>query len=325
VSPAAVWIVLALCLAGSATYSGTETGMYGLSRVRVDLEARHGRRFARATRWLLRDEGALLVTILIGNNLAIELATHFGQELLPAARHGTSIGAVYVTLLLAPVLFLFGEALPKELFRRRPHARLAPVVPFILASRIAYWPLERVVSALTWAVGRAFGLPGTKPALSRGRELVSGFLAEGRRTGALSHRAEVLAQNALTMRSTPIGRAMVPWSQVLRLDAGADQAAQFDVVRGSRYSRLPVVDAAGDVLGYVHQLDVLAAGPETPVLQHLLDLPRLAPDTAVDRALLALRGKGRRAAIVGLPGAPPLGIVTLKDLVEEISGELVGI
>lgn len=324
-SPLLVWCALAACLASSAAYSGSETGMYGMSRVRVDLEARRGRRAARATRWLLRNEGALLVTILIGNNLAIELATHFTQELLPAAHHGTSVGALYVTIFLSPVLFLFGEVLPKELFRRRPHARMRPVVPFIVLSRILYWPLELVVSTLTWAVGRAFGLPGTTRSLSRGRELVRVFLAEGRRTGALSHRAEVLAQNALNLKSTPIERAMVPWGSVSFLERSTDQEIAFETVRSSRFSRLPVVDEDGAVLGYVHQLDVLAAGPEAPVLKDLHALPTFAPDMPVDRALLALRGTGRRAAIVGSSEAAPIGILTLKDLVEEISGELVGI
>jgi CBS domain containing-hemolysin-like protein len=41
----------------------------------------------------------------------------------------------------------------------------------------------------------------------------------------------------------------------------------------------------------------------------------------LDRALARLRQTGQRAALVGSAEAP-LGLVTLKDLVEEISGEL---
>jgi CBS domain containing-hemolysin-like protein len=47
----------------------------------------------------------------------------------------------------------------------------------------------------------------------------------------------------------------------------------------------------------------------------------LAPGTPVDRALTELRIRGQRAAVVGTPQAPR-GLVTLKDLLEEISGDL---
>jgi CBS domain containing-hemolysin-like protein len=73
----------------------------------------------------------------------------------------------------------------------------------------------------------------------------------------------------------------------------------------------------------VHQLDVLGGGPGEPVLEHLREVGALAPGIAVDRALARLRASGQRLAIVGDPGRP-LGIVTLKDLLEEISGDLAG-
>jgi CBS domain containing-hemolysin-like protein len=47
----------------------------------------------------------------------------------------------------------------------------------------------------------------------------------------------------------------------------------------------------------------------------------LDPATPLDRALSRLRQSGQRAALVGSP-AKPVGWVTLKDLVEEVTGEL---
>jgi CBS domain containing-hemolysin-like protein len=44
----------------------------------------------------------------------------------------------------------------------------------------------------------------------------------------------------------------------------------------------------------------------------------------VDRALLRLQGLGRRIALVEEAGRP-VGIVSLTDLLEEISGDLAGI
>jgi CBS domain containing-hemolysin-like protein len=50
----------------------------------------------------------------------------------------------------------------------------------------------------------------------------------------------------------------------------------------------------------------------------------LEPNTPIASALLRMRGGGRRMALVGTP-EKPLGLVALKDLVEEITGDVVGL
>jgi CBS domain containing-hemolysin-like protein len=132
-----------------------------------------------------------------------------------------------------------------------------------------------------------------------------------------------MARNVLNLRSIPVERCMVPWKDVTRLDARDSDPDLYAAVSRSRHTRLVVVGADGAVAGYVHQLDVLGGGPGEPVLDHLREVRSLTPGTAVDRALSRLRASGQRLAIVGDP-ALPLGIVTLKDLLEEISGDLAG-
>ena len=317
-------LLLGLCITASFLYSGAEIGFYSLSRVQVELEAGHGSRAAKRVQRLLRDESALLITLLIGNNLVLQLATRLRERIADSSSLGEGARVLAVGAILTPLVFLFGEALPKETFRRRPHHMTYASSAFVLASRILYWPLERVLRGLTAVLERAFGIGRGRVSTARGRERLSAYLEEGLRHGALSPRAEVLARNALLLRSIPISRAMVPWSGVLRLRRGTDPATLYETVRSSRWTRIPVVDEAGHFLGYVHQLDVLSAGPLVPVLDGLRAMPVLPADTPVDRALLRLRGTGQRAAIVGTAQRPQ-GLVTLKDLVEEISGDLVGL
>ena len=315
-------LILTLCVFASALYSGSEIGFYSLSPVQVDLEARQGVRTARIVRWLLHDDSALLITILIGNNLALELATLVGDKLLGAG-HGAGGGALIVTAVLTPVVFLFGEALPKDVFRRRPHALIGLGAHFLLLSRIVFWPLERLLWLFSSGLERLLGLKSGVVAQVRGAETVRAFFEAGRLSGALTERASVLAHNALLLRSTPIERAMVPWDHVRHLARDARTEEIVDSVRLSRYSRLPVVDPQGAVLGYVHQMDVLFGDASAP-LAKLRPVPVLPAEIPVDRALQKLRGGGHRAAVVG-EACAPLGWVTLKDLVEEISGDLVGL
>jgi CBS domain containing-hemolysin-like protein len=84
-----------------------------------------------------------------------------------------------------------------------------------------------------------------------------------------------------------------------------------------------VEDEDSAVIGYVHQLDVLGEGEGTAVLEQLRPAMFLVPGTPVDRALARLRSGGQRLAVVGTSERPE-GLVTLKDVLEEISGDLAG-
>jgi len=141
---------------------------------------------------------------------------------------------------------------------------------------------------------------------------------------------------------------MVPWDRVECLDPNDSSEVLFERVRGSRFSRIPVVIREGDrvrVNGYVHQLEVLhrwsddddAALPDA--LERIRPLPRLAPDVSVDRALNTFAASGRRIALVARPvqgepgdgegaagaaGEEILGLVSVNDLLDRISDEVVG-
>jgi putative hemolysin len=321
---------LVACILASAIYSGSEIGFYSLSRVQMDLEAESGGQRARLVKWLAANDSALLVTILIGNNLVLELSSKLGGSLLGRtfAFSEPSTQALATAVVLTPLVFLFGEALPKDLYRRRPGSLTRRTAPFIAVSRVVYWPLERVLRSITYTLEHLFGVKPERTGRLDARESLTIFLAEGRRHGALPERAEDLARNALRLRGIPVSRAMIPWARTIKLVRGMSRDEAFELVRTARASRLPVVGEAGAIEGYVHQLEVLQdwdpAGPTPDVFEEIRPLERLDAATPVDRALLRLQGLGRRIALVE-EGGQPVGIVSLTDLLEEISGDLAGI
>lgn len=314
-------VVLLVCLCANGCFAGSETAFYTVSRVRVELEARHGRRAARIVQHLLADDVTLLIVLLIGNMLAVELITFHFQDLLQGLGVQTLVKRILLALVLTPLVFFFGEALPKDLFRRRPHALLAITAPLIAFAGVVFFPLAWLLARITALVTHALGFEPRLLSVVRGREMVLRLLRESAQTGAILPQVEMLARNVLKLRSIPVERAMIPWKSVVTLSSGISGAEQHAEVARSAFTRLPVLAANGGVLGYVHQLDVLRAGPEIPVAEHMRPLISVPPELAVDRALARLRVSGQRLAIVGTL-EHPFGLVTLKDLLEEISGDL---
>ncbi len=338
--------LLGLCLLASALYSGSETAFYSVSKVQLDLDAERGSRTARWARWLSKDDAGLLIVILIGNNLMIELATHLGESLGVALGASHDASAVAVGFWLSPLAFFFAELLPKEMFRRRPHGLLPLPMPLLMVSRFLFWPLERLLRVITAGVEYLCGVQAETADVLHGREGWQARFEEVRRAGVVNDRTYRLMRNAMTLRSTPVTSAMLPWDQVVALRMTDTPEQQWQGLRQSRYSRLPVLDAEGRVLGYLHQLDVMArragesssgglralgrdmedeAQPDPKdLLAGRVDVPVLDPKLSVSEALLTLKGLGKRAAVVGSLDQP-LGWVTLKDLVEELTGDLVGL
>ncbi len=307
-----VLVLLALC-------SGNETGLYSLSRVRVAAEAEHGARAQRTVKKLLHEDEAVLSTLLLLNNALHQALAYLGPLLLAPIALPPRLNELVAALVFTPLIMFFGELLPKDLFRRRPHHLMPlfaqPLHGLVILLAPLTWPLRALSRGMTNALSLDEGELGR----IHGREEVLELLRE-RQLPSMS-RTESLARNALELRSLKVERVMVPWRKVEWLQLEAPPAAQRAQVALSGFSRLPAVDAAGKLAGYVHQLELLAADRARSARACLRPLPFLEPGTPLDRALETLRLSGQRLAVVGSPQRP-LGLVALKDLLEEISGEL---
>ncbi len=320
------WIALflfAILIFLSAVFSGAETGIYSISRVRLEAEASEGRRSARILARLLRDDAGLLITLLVGHNLALEIATQLtesrveGWGTLPDCLH-----ELVATAFLVPAFFLLGELVPKDLFRRRPHLLLAVAAPFLSFFRWAASPLVWPLGLVADGLERLAGLRREDFARALRREEMIEILAESARAGALAPHAEELARNVLVLRHTPLSRVAVPWDQVQRIDLERGAGEAREAVIRAAFTRLPVVRAgeggAQRVLGYVHQLDLLGAGAGATIEEVIRPIQELDPELPLDRAMARLQLSGQRLALVG-SAVRPLGLVTLMDLLATIA------
>ncbi|MBM3977826.1 MAG: DUF21 domain-containing protein [Planctomycetes bacterium] len=309
-------------LALGAIFAGTETGMYSASRLRVEAAAKSGGRTARVVRQLLSDDARLLITLLFAYNAVLRSLAALFERQIGAwfSPPDLWLGAI-ASMLLTPIVLFWVDLLPKDLYHRRPLAMLhLSAWPVVVVQKLLL-PISLPLHLLALGLERLLGVRPTVEREVFGQDAVVTLLDEGRRAGALSARAEVLAKNVLALRSIPVERVMVPWAEVEALRAPLSATEMREALGRSGYTRLPVVGADGRLSGYVHQLEVLGDPDGAGLDAHVRELPCLAPTQTVDRALARMRNFGQRIALVGTL-EKPLGIVTLKDLLERISGDL---
>lgn len=334
-STAAAGFWIAAMLTGfvlSAIYSGVETGVYSLNRIRLEILAEHGRPAAKRLRRLLADPNALLSTLLIGNNLVNYMGTSSLAVLLESRGMGVAQVITVNVLIAVSVLFVFGETLPKDYFAAHSDTATYRFAGFLDWSRrlFLYTGLLPLVVGFSRAVTAAIHGPAILGTIHPRRQVFQ-YLREGVGKGLLSDEQTSIAQRVLALGNRRVGDEMVPWAQVITVPLDAPISAVWELADRTSRSRFPVVDKDGQVRGFLHVLDVLAHDRDNcPPLRDLLSpAVTLDADASLRAGLSHLQERRVHMAIVVRtvnatdgPRQQPVGIVTPKDLVETITGEL---
>ena len=251
-------------LALSAVFSGTETAYYRVSKLRLKLDTLDGDTVARRSLWFVNNPGFFIATLLVGNNVAnygasIAMVLFVGCIL----SHSTGIYAeLAATLILTPILFVYGEMFPKYLSLNAPNKMLRLFSPVITAACWLFSPL----SVMLWGINRLLAVILSRSietiSLSLGRRELSGILAEGNSTGILSDTQRRLAEGIFNCSDRLIKDYAMPQTQLPVITTAMKPENVLNIARQSHFLALPVYDTDAvpenrDLpVGYVRVIDL---------------------------------------------------------------------
>lgn len=325
-SPTAAWsiwlAVLAVCAALSFLFSGMETGVYVMNKIRLDLRAENGQRSAQLLQKLTRRPGNLLAVLLIGITV-VEYGVVFAVSMLfVLAGYGEQ--AQWYTLAVAtPLLFVFCESIPKNIFQRLAERLVYSLAWLLGASNwllncLGLAPLVRAYSHLL----NRFMEPGKNVNHAMGHEGLAVAMAESQAAGLLTHFQSIMADRIMHIARVRLADVMIPMPRVLRAPRDIRRDSLIALTRDHPYSRVPLMNADGQVAGIVSIFDVLLAAESVRPQDVMTEPLLLTAHTAVNDALVRMQQRAAAMAIVHDRAGRHVGLVTMKDLVEEIVGEL---
>ncbi|MFO7958334.1 MAG: CNNM domain-containing protein [Candidatus Brocadiia bacterium] len=314
------YLVLFLAILMSAFYSGSETGLYCVNRLKVWLRAER-RRGARLLKKLASRPRWAISTILVGNNIANYLASVACTAELRQV--GLRAPDLYSTLIMAPVLLVFGELTPKAVFQHNADRLMYKAVWPLRVSEVVFYPFSRVLHWLGELPRVLLGRQRPRHAPDVTPRSVRFYLSRGADQGVLSPYQQSMAENILRLREMPIESALTSLEDVVMVPEEASYAELRDTLAGHRYSRVPVFrDRRSDIVGVINVIDVASVEPGTPPTELVRDVPFLSPETSVGEALTLFREEKQQFGVVADEEGRAVGVITVKDLVEEIVGEL---
>ncbi len=306
-----------------AFYTGAETGLYSLNRIRLRFRARqpNASLSVRTLNAIYADRQLMVATTLAGTNIAQYLAAAYCTDALTA--YGLRHAEFWATLAMAPLLLIVGEIIPKAFFSRHANALMYPIAPVIRGTTFALYPIVKLMKALMASVDFVFGGPEPQGIGQMSQPRLMHFLEESREEGVLSAHEDWMARNIMKLEKTRLHDVMAPMERVVSVPRNATVDDVRDVSRTRVYSRIPVYEGdKGNIIGIVGIVEYLCNCSGKPVAEFIRKAPRLKETMTVNEALLTLRRTRDHMGLVVDKADKVVGVVTIKDLVEEIVGEL---
>jgi CBS domain containing-hemolysin-like protein len=322
----AFWIAVSLLLLiAVAFFSGSEMGLYSLNRVRLRLRAEQS---PAGTAPILLDltsgrDQTVLSILLLQNLCGYALTVATARTLMHVWHLHPGHVEWYSALILSPTIFVLGDVVPKNWFRQEADRLMYPVARLLQWS-VALLQFTGLPALLGWASRTIARLVGRddKAEWLGGRGEVLGLLREGAAEGVLSQEQTEIVERVLEFSRIRVGAMMIPRRRVITVPIDVDRRTFEHTVRLHPYSRLPVLSRDGRTVTGIVNVAAVLADDAFDLRRHLQEpLVLRAADFAVV-ALVRLQRSGAAMAIVSEPRQALLGIITLKDVVEEIFGEL---
>ncbi|MDX1577450.1 MAG: hemolysin family protein [Gemmatimonadota bacterium] len=314
-------LLLAALLLLSGFFSGAEIALFSIGDAKVSALVDERRAGARALSDLKAHPERLLITILIGNNVAnigaASVATYAATEAFGSAGVGIATGVM--TLL---VLF-FGEITPKS-FAARNAVRLsllaAPVIQGLARLLI---PL---VAPLDWIVQRM--LPEADSVTHVSEREIRTMTHLGHEAGDIEDHERHLIERVFTLDRLRAREVMTPRVEILAWPDAARLADVAGELADMRYSRIPVYgESLDDVTGVLYRREAYRAllqGQRDVPLSRLAREPFFVPESiTLIRLLEQFQTRRVHMGLVVDEHGGLDGLVTLEDILEELVGEIV--
>ena len=320
-------VAVLVCLVLSAFYSGSETALVSVNKLRINQLVEAKDKKAMIIHRLVEAPDRMLALTLVGTNLANILIAQYGdrltEQVLPNLS-GNKIQGVISILYVTILLLIFGEILPKTVFRVKAdilalrYAYLLRISEYILA------PLIYFVQVVTKFLVRIVDRGTSEPNVDAQREELRLLATMGEQSGNLHAEQRRMIHRLLNIQDRTVRQVMVPLVDIVAIEKTTTCEDFLQIAADSGYSRLPVYnERIYDIIGIVNLLDVIYAENLPDTIEEFIrtDL-HVVPESKNINALLREIQQTQHTMVFAVDEYSGIvGLVTVEDLVEEIVGE----
>ncbi|MCK5107808.1 MAG: HlyC/CorC family transporter [Nanoarchaeota archaeon] len=310
--------ILVLTLFFSAFFSSSEIALISLSKLQIRHMVEKGKKNAELIKKLRADPHKLLINIAIANNIINIFGASFATAL--AIELFGSKGVGIATGVMTFLILTFGEIIPKS-FAAKNNIKVAQLVskPIYLCGIILY-PFIKLFDALTYFIKKGSNEDKVT------EDEIKTLITMSQEEGTIEELNKDMIHNILEFDDTDVWEVMTPRPDIVALEIETSQRAVIKLIKDSGFSRIPVyeknIEHISGIL-YVKDLIPFINSKKKVELKNVLRQVIVIPRSKkIKDLLIEFQNKKVHMAIVIDENGGLEGIVTLEDVLEEITGEI---
>jgi CBS domain containing-hemolysin-like protein len=328
------WLLIIIIILLSGFFSGTEIAYVSANRLKLEIRARKNTMGARHLSYFLRNPDAFLSTTLIGNNIinvlyATLMTLFLTQPIIDVYQYISASIPSEVTILVIQttitsiIIMIFGEVLPKTMFRTYPDFLVAILSPPLRFLSYVFSPLVYVANnASAFLIGLIQKeSPNVEEFFKRSDiELIFREIG-GDNNGDLDKDDSEILTNVLELQNIRVKDSMIPRTEIVAVEMGSSVKEALDLFISSGFSKLPVYEENLDnIVGVVIAYDLFK---EPKLLNNIIRPIKHVPSSQRSKTLLAeFQKQNVSMAVVIDEYGGTAGLVTIEDLIEEVVGDI---
>ncbi len=306
--------------ASAAFFAGLETGLVSIDRLKLETEAKTDNRKNYLQKFTTNPDLTFGLT-LIGTNISqVIVSTIFTAYFIKNWLH---IDEKLGSLILAGVVLIFAEIIPKAIYRDYPDRLVMSSYPFI---RIAHFILKPSINVISWfnnQLARLLKVENGMHVLSR--DDLSYIFSETASSNAIQQDQKEMLEDALEFSELVARNVMIPRIDIIAIDADSPLDHVIEIARKEGYTRYPVYeDSLDHVIGILIIYDLIDRdkSQKQTARDFLRDAFFVPENMDVDVLLKEMQTLRKSMAIVVDSYGGTAGLLTTEDILEEIVGEI---
>ena len=325
------YILITLCLIGSAFFSGTEIAYTSLSKLKMKQQEDSKNPLQRLVNFIYNHYDFSLSTVLVGNNLvniaATSLATVLAVNLAAASggKLNNELAASIVTVVMTGIILIVGEITPKMIARRcsEGFAKLAAYPLLVLM--ILFFPVVWLTSVIVKILSHLWKKKDAQEVTITEEELEN-LLDTAEDEGVIDETETELLQSALEFTDMDAADILTPRIDVVGFEIGDSIESILATIQETQFSRYPVYEKTVDhVVGILiakHLLRELVDNPDVQLKDLMLEPFFIPKSMHLHDIMDEFRKHGSHMVFVADEYGGISGIVTMEDVLEQLVGEI---
>lgn len=315
------FIALAISLVLSFFFSGSETALTAVNRMKVQHRAEQGERMAQKLLMLIAKPDRMITTILIGNNI-VNIAMPTLLTLI-ALKYDWDIALATAGLTI--IIIIFGEVLPKTIavtFADKIAYIVAPIISVLVQ---IMRPLTFLIAKFTNIFIRIISKGAVKEATLTKEELRS-MVDIASTEGTFKEDESERLKGVLDFPHKDVEDVLETHrTEIVGIPTNATYEEVRDIILEHYYTRYPVYEESMDhIVGMFYSKTLIEWSMDPTMDMHdLIDNDPLfvVQSVSVEKVFKQMLTKKKHMAIVLDEYGGTLGIVTHEDIIEEMIGQ----